>query len=65
MTIDPGYQRKKDWRNANKEKARAASRNWKKNNRKHKVKSTWQERRAAILACVSMNKYFSPATVKP
>ena len=49
MSNDPRYLAKKRWAEANREKARAAARNWKKNAVPRRV-SNWADRRAAILA---------------
>ena len=51
MSNDPRYEAKKRWAEANREKTRAASQNWKKNAVPRRV-SDWENRRAAILAKV-------------
>jgi len=51
MSKDPRYEAKRRWAEANREKAREAARNWKKNAVPRRV-SNWAERRAAILARV-------------
>ena len=51
MSNDPRYLAKKRWAEANREKAREAARNWKKNAVPRRV-SSWADRRDAILAKV-------------
>jgi hypothetical protein len=60
-STDPNYERKKAWRAANIEKTRKASRDWKRNAPKRR-RSSWAERRAAILACVDDCGRYRPKT---